>query len=72
MVPWFFPLAVLGTVVLLSLSNVFAYLALLVWGWVLLPHAAHYVRSHSRNPDGESDADDNGSLDTHYWRTKLQ
>lgn len=70
MLPWLLPAGVLGTVVLISLSGVFAYVLVAIWGWVVFPSVAAYVHAHSRadeshehgtGPDGEAD----------YWRTKL-
>ena len=66
---WLFPLGLLGAVVLLTFATVYGYLLVIVWGLVLFPHGAAYVRRHSRSRDGENPFDD---VDTHYWRTTLR
>lgn len=71
MVPWMFPVGVLVAVALVSLSNVFAYIGVVVWGWVIFPHGAAYVRSHSLTSEGAPGSGD-PDLDTHYWRTRIQ
>jgi hypothetical protein len=68
MLPWLFPVGLLGTVALISLSNVFGYLLAAAWGWLVFPSVALYIRSRShtrRGRNGFSDAD------AHYWRTRL-
>ncbi|MGO9900338.1 MAG: hypothetical protein ACLP0J_11720 [Solirubrobacteraceae bacterium] len=71
MLPWLLPAGLLGTVALISLSGAFAYLLAGIWGWLVFPYVAAYIRGHSRADargnsrngvrDGEAD----------YWRTKL-
>ena len=61
MLPWLFPLGVLVTVALLSVSGVFAFALTVAWGWVLFPFGVRYIRSLTRTP---GDADDDHS----YWR----
>jgi hypothetical protein len=61
MVPWLFPLGVLAALVLISFSNLVGYVLAMVWGWIVFPHAAAYIRSRAR-ASGDADAD--------YWRTK--
>jgi hypothetical protein len=65
---WIFPLGLLGTVVLVSISPVAGGLLALVWGFVLVPHVAKYIHTHSRAHGDTGGADD---VDTHYWRTTL-
>jgi hypothetical protein len=67
MVPWLFPVGVVGALAAISLGDVFGYLLAMVWGFVVFPYGAAYIRSHSE-PRGGSDyvSDD----DTQYWRTR--
>jgi hypothetical protein len=67
---WLFPLGLVGAVVLSSLASPF-YLLTLVWGFVLLPHAANYIRTHPRSGGGD-DTDGSYGVDTDYWRTTLR
>jgi hypothetical protein len=72
MVPWLLPLGVLGTVALISLSNLLGYVLVLVWGWVLFPYGAAYIRSHARTAGAHEDGSPLGDDDdVDYWRTKL-
>jgi hypothetical protein len=57
----------LGAVALISLSNAFGYLLAAVWGWLVFPSVAVYVRSCSHARDGTSDRD----AEADYWRTRL-
>lgn len=65
---WIFPLGLLGTVVLVSISSVAGGLLALAWGFVLVPHAGKYIHTHSRGHDATGAAND---IETHYWRTTL-
>ena len=70
-VPWLLPAGLLGTVALISLSGVLAFVLAGIWGWLVFPYAAAYIRAHSR-ADGGADngnAFRDGEMD--YWRTKL-
>lgn len=67
MLPWLLPVGLLGAVGLISLSNVFGYLLAAVWGWLVFPSVALYVRSRSHTHQGTS----NGDADADYWRTRL-
>jgi hypothetical protein len=71
MLPWLFPLGVLTAIALISLSNLIGYLLAIVWGWVLFPYGAAYVRSHSRAPGASNHGIPFYDGDTDYWRTKL-
>ena len=71
MVGWFLPVGLLVTVVLISLSNVPAYLAVLAWGWVVFPYGAALVRSRARTRGGARDVSGLDDLDTNHWRTRL-
>lgn len=68
MAQWMFPLGLLGTVVLLSISSVAGGLLALAWGFVLVPHAARYIHTHAR---GHADTDGVDDVETHYWRITL-
>jgi len=61
----------LGTVALISLANVFGYLLATVWGWLVFPYVAAYVRSHSRAHRCAGNGHGFREVDAHYWRTKL-
>jgi hypothetical protein len=67
-VPWLLPLGVLGTVALISLSNLLGYVLAGVWGLVLFPYGAAYVQARARARSGGSPLSDD---DMDYWRTKL-
>jgi hypothetical protein len=71
-VPWLFPLGLVGTLTLISISNVFGYALAMVWGLVLFPHGAAYIHSHPRAPGARNDASLLSEDDMDYWRTKLQ
>ena len=64
MLPWLLPAGLLGVVALMSLSGAWAYLLVGLWGWLVFPYVAAYIRAHSREADGRDDEAD-------YWRTKL-
>ena len=70
MLPWLFPVGLLGAVALISLSNMFGYLHAR-WGWLMFPSVALYVRSRSHAGQGTSNR--NAFRDAHadYWRTRL-
>ena len=70
MVPWLFPVGVLGAVAAVSLGDIFGYLLAMVWGLVFFPHGAAYIRSHCGSPDGSDTVNLVGDDDTHYWRTR--
>lgn len=66
MPPWLIPVGVLAAVSLVAMLNVFADLAAIAVGWVVIPFGIAHVRSHTRPPDA-------GALpeaDMHYWRSK--
>jgi hypothetical protein len=69
---WFFPVGLLGTVVLLSLATVASSLLAVVWGFVVFPLGAAYIRHHGRSPGGRSDENGLHDVDTRYWRTTLR
>jgi hypothetical protein len=71
MLAWLFPLGLLGTVALLSLSNSFGWVFAMAWGWLVLPCIAVFVRSHWRTHRGGTIASGFVDADTDYWRTKL-
>lgn len=68
--PWLFPLGLLGTVALISLANALGYLLVTAWGWLVFPFVAACIRSLSRASRPGSNG--NGLRDdaTDYWRTK--
>lgn len=72
MVGWFLPLGLLVTVALISLSSLPAYAAVLVWGWVVFPYGAAWLRSRARTRGGGREAGGLPDLDMQYWRTRLQ
>jgi hypothetical protein len=71
MLPWLFPVGLLGAVVLISLSAVFGYLLAAVWGWLVFPCVALYIRSRSHARRGASNRNPFRDADAHYWRTRL-
>ena len=71
MLPWLFPVGLLGTVSLISLSNVFGYLLAAAWGWLVFPSVALYNRSRSHTRRGTSNRIAFRDADAHYWRTRL-
>ncbi len=71
MVPWLFPLGVLGTVVFISLSNVVGYILVMVWGWVLFPYGAAHIRAHVRTPGALNNGSQFSADEIDYWRTHL-
>ena len=66
MPPWLVPVGVLTAVSLVAVSNVFADLAAIAVGWVVVPFGIRYIRSHTR----PLDADAFPEADMHYWRSK--
>jgi len=70
MLPWLFPVGLLGTVALISLSNVFGYLLAAVWGWLVFPCVALYIRSRSHPRRGTSNGNGFRDADADYWRTR--
>jgi UPF0716 family protein affecting phage T7 exclusion len=71
MLPWLFPVGLLGTVALISLSDVFGYLLAAVWGWLVFPSVALHIRSRSHTRRGTSNRNGFRDADTDYWRTRL-
>lgn len=69
--PWLLPVGVLGTVALISLSNVLGYGLAIVWGFVLFPYGAAYIRSRARTSGARKDGSRFADDDMDYWRTKL-
>jgi hypothetical protein len=71
--PWLLPAGLLGTVALISLPSPFGYLLVGIWGWLVFPYVAAYIRAHSRDGDGGVRHNSNGFRDNEadYWRTKL-
>jgi hypothetical protein len=69
---WFFPVGLLGTVVLVSLATVAGVLLAVVWGFVAFPLGTAYIRHHGRSPDGRSGENGLDDVDTRYWRTTLR
>jgi hypothetical protein len=71
MLPLLLPVGLLGTVVLISLPGVFALLLTVIWGWLVFPCVAVFVRARSRvGGDGRSgNYFRDGEPD--YWRTRL-
>jgi hypothetical protein len=65
MLPWMLPVGLLGTVALISLSNVVGYVLAALWGWLVFPSVALYIRRGTGDRNGSRDAD------TDYWRTRL-
>lgn len=72
MLPWLFPVGLLGTVALISLSNVAGYLLAAAWGWLVFPSIALYIRSHSHTRRGTSNRNAVPDADVNYWRTSLR
>jgi hypothetical protein len=69
---WLFPVAMLGTVALISLASTFGYFLAIMWGWVLFPHGAALIRSQPRPPGAVGDGSGFRQGDTEYWRTTLR
>jgi len=63
-----FPVGVLTTVALISVSSAFGYLLALVWGCVFLPHGVAYIRSLARVGRGERAQNGSNEDETRYWR----
>jgi UPF0716 family protein affecting phage T7 exclusion len=70
MLPWLFPVGLLGTVALASLSTVFGFLLLTVWGWLVFPSVALYISSRSHSGQGASSRNALRDADADYWRTR--
>jgi hypothetical protein len=70
-VPWLLPLGVLGTVALISLSNLLGYVLAGVWGLILFPYGAAYVQARARSTGARSGGSPFSDDDMDYWRTKL-
>ena len=71
MLPWLLPAGLLGTVALISLSGALAYLLAGIWGWLVFPYVAAYIRAHSRADGGGNNGNDFRDGEADYWRTKL-
>ena len=71
MLPWLLPVGLLGTVALISLSGALAYLLAGIWGWLVFPYVAAYVRARSRADGGPNDGNGFRNGEADYWRTKL-
>jgi hypothetical protein len=71
MLPWLLPAGLLGTVVLISLPSVFACLFAGIWGWLVLPYLAAYIRAHARADPGNGHANGVRGGEMDYWRTRL-
>lgn len=71
MLPWLLPLGLLGTVALISLSNLLGYILAGVLGWVLFPYGAAYIYSHARTSGARNNGSPFNDDDMDYWRTKL-
>ena len=71
MLPWLLPVGLLGTVALISLSGVWAYLLVGIWGWLVFPYVAVYIRAHSRAGGGGNNGNGLRDGEADYWRTKL-
>ncbi len=71
MLPWLLPAGLLGTVALISLSGALAYLLAGVWGWLVFPYLAAYIRAHSRADGRPNNGHGFRDGEAHYWRTKL-
>ena len=64
LLPWVFPVGLLGSVALVSMSTLTGDLLTVGWGLAVFPCLAVYLRSRSRiSPGGD---------DTDYWRTTLR
>jgi hypothetical protein len=64
MLPWLFPVGLLGTVVFVVVFKGYAALIALPLGWVLIP-VLWYARSRRGALGGTGDLADS---ETHYWR----
>jgi hypothetical protein len=71
MLPWLLPVGLLGTVALISLSGALAYLLAGIWGWLVFPYVAAYIRAHSRADGGGNNGNGVRDGEADYWRTKL-
>lgn len=71
MLPWLLPVGLLGTVALISLSGVWAFLLVGIWGWLVFPCVAVYIRARSRADGGGNNGDGFRDGEADYWRTKL-
>jgi hypothetical protein len=64
--PWLFPVGLLGMVALIALSSVLGLVLAAVWAWIAFPCVGLFVRSRADRRTGET-----GDADTRYWRTTL-
>ena len=71
MLPWLLPVGLLGVVALISLANVLGVLLVMLWGWLVFPFLALYIRSRARARHGVRIRDALwDDADTDYWRTR--
>ncbi|MGA8634846.1 MAG: hypothetical protein WB805_08325 [Candidatus Dormiibacterota bacterium] len=71
MLPWLLPVGLLGVVALISLANVLGYLLVMLWGWLVFPFVALYIRSRAQARRGVRIRDAfRDDADTDYWRTR--
>ena len=71
MLPWLLPAGLLGIVALISLSSALAYVLAGIWGWLVFPYAAAYVRANSRPDGGGNNGTGFRDGEADYWRTRL-
>jgi len=71
LLPWLLPAGLLGTVVLISLPGAFGILLAGIWGWLVFPYAAVYIRAHARVGPGRDEWNGFPDGEADYWRTKL-
>ncbi len=69
--PWLLPAGLLGTIALISLSGAIAYLLAGIWGWIVFPYVAVYLRAHSWADGGANNGNSFTDCGADYWRTKL-
>lgn len=69
MLPWLLPAGLLGAVALISLPGLLAYVLVGIWGWLVFPYVAAYIRAHSE-ADGGGNGNGFGDGDPDYWRTR--
>jgi multisubunit Na+/H+ antiporter MnhG subunit len=60
MIPWMFPLALLGTVICFSLITPIQLAIVVLVVWLIIPIGAMFAYERSRDPSQNDDAD--------YWR----
>jgi hypothetical protein len=72
MAVWLLPVGMLGGVVLISLGGVTGYLLAALWGIVLFPHGAAFIRRHTRGAREASGGNGFPDEETDYWRITLR